>query len=150
MTIIFYIIFLVLHHWCSINFFKILRLRLVLIFIIILVVIFSAVVGRVAAGVKCELIHYSCFWVKCINYQNVMCIQKIYFLQDLAGFLQVTKILQDSCKLRKSSKILARILQECHCIQESCMNWIFCRNLARFSNLQKTCKILQEINFLSN
>ena len=41
------------------------------------------------------MVEYACFLVKCINCQNVMCIQKIY-LQDLARFLQVMKILQDS------------------------------------------------------
>ena len=56
------------------------------------------------------MVDYVCFLVKCINYQNVMCIQKIYCLQDLARFLQ-----------------------ECHCIQESCKNWIFYENLARTS-----------------
>ena len=28
---------------------------------------------------------------------------------------------------------LARFFQECHCIQKSCKNWIFSKNLARFS-----------------
>ena len=32
-------------------------------------------------------VDYACFSVKCINYQNVMRIQMIYFLQDLARFL---------------------------------------------------------------
>ena len=77
------------------------------------------------------MVDYTNFLVKCLNYQNVMCIQKIYFLQDLARFLQVRKILQDSCKLGKSCKILARILQEYHWIQESCKNAIAFKNLAR-------------------
>ena len=32
-------------------------------------------------------VDHACFLVKCINYQNVMCVQMIYFLQDLARFL---------------------------------------------------------------
>ena len=47
-----------------------------------------------------------------------------------------------NCK-QNEGKILmcniTRILQESHCIQESCKNWTF---------LQETCKILQEIIFL--
>ena len=50
------------------------------------------------------MVDYACCLVKCINYQNVMCIQKIYFLQDHAN----------SCKLGKTCNILARILQEGH------------------------------------
>ena len=92
------------------------------------------------------MVDYACFLVKCINYKNVKCIQKICFLQDLARFLQVRKILQDSCD---RAQFLARILQKCHCIQESCKNWIFCKNLQDFLNLQESCKILQEIIFLS-
>ena len=71
-----------------------------------------------------------------MNYQNVMCIQKIYFLQDIARFLQVRKILEDFCKNAIASKNLARIE-------------IFVRILQEFMNLQETCKILHEINFLS-
>ena len=58
-----------------------------------------------------------------------------------------------------SCKILASILQECHCIQDFCKNDIASNNLPRidsfvrilqdFLNLQETCKILQEIKFLS-
>ena len=33
-------------------------------------------------------VNYACFLVKCIIYQNVMCLQVFYFLQDLARFLQ--------------------------------------------------------------
>ena len=95
---------------------------------------------------------YACFLVKFITYRNLMCIQKIYFLPE-------------SCKNAIASKNLARmplhprILQECHCIQESYKNAIVSKNLAKieffvrilqdFLNLQKKCKILQEINFLS-
>ena len=58
------------------------------------------------------MVHYACFLVKCINYQNVMCIQEIYFLQDLARFLQVRKILQNSCKNLARMPLHPRILQE--------------------------------------
>ena len=43
-------------------------------------------------------VDYACFLVKCINHQNLMCIQMIYFLQDLAGFLQEPQCIQESCK----------------------------------------------------
>ena len=51
---------------------------------------------------------YACFLVKCINYQNVMCLKIIYFLQDAARFLQKmhflqeTQLLQNFCKKWKS------------------------------------------------
>ena len=64
-------------------------------------------------------VHYACFLVKWINYQNVMCMKKIHFLQDLARFLQIRKILQNSCKKLARRPLHPRILQECHCIQES-------------------------------
>ena len=86
------------------------------------------------------MVDYASFLVKCINYENVMCIQKIYFLQD-------------SCKLGKSCKILARmplhprILQECQCIQESCKNAIASKNLARMPlhpRILQECHCIQE------
>ena len=40
------------------------------------------------------MVDYACVLVKCINYQNVMCLQVIYFLQDLARFLQKPYFLQ--------------------------------------------------------
>ena len=55
------------------------------------------------------MVDYACFWVKCINYQNGMCIQKIHFLQDLAKFLLVRKILQDSCDKSVSCKSFAKM-----------------------------------------
>ena len=67
--------------------------------------------------------------------------------------LLLCKILQDFCKLRKSCKILvieqflARILQECHSMQNLGRIEFFCKNLARsckkyfFCQLGKfTCK----------
>ena len=70
------------------------------------------------------MVDYACFLVKCINYKNVMCIQKIYFLQDFASFLQ-----------------------ECHCIQEFCKNWTFRKNLSRFSSLAKNLQDLARNKF---
>ena len=72
---------------------------------------------------------YACFLVKCINYQNVMCIQKFYSLQE-------------SCKLGNFAimPLHPRILQELN---------FFVRTLQDFLNVQETCKILQETNFLS-
>ena len=74
---------------------------------------------------------------------------KIYFLQDLASVLQVKKILQDSykklnsCKILGCNGILARFLQS------SCKKLCYITKiLQNFSNLQESCKILQEINLL--
>ena len=55
------------------------------------------------------MVDYACFLVKCTNYQNEMCIQKIYFLQDLERFLKIRKILQESCKKTIASKNLTRM-----------------------------------------
>ena len=41
-------------------------------------------------------VDYACFLVKCLNYQNVMCLKVIYFLQDLARFLQKLHFLQET------------------------------------------------------
>ena len=57
-------------------------------------------------------VDYACFLVKCINYQNVMCIQIIYFVQKM-------HFLQDS---RKTT--LANFLKE----KRKC-----CKNFARFT-----------------
>ena len=91
-------------------------------------------------------VDYACFLVKCINYQNVMCIQVIYFLQDLASFLQKMHLLQDSWnttlanflqKMRNFCKTVARFLrallsnspmQGMHFLQEFCKSCIdFCK-----------------------
>ena len=113
------------------------------------------------------VVDYACFLVKCINYQKVICIQKFYFLQDLARFLwqstdsckNLARILQEchciqqSCKKAIGSKNLARkplhprILQECHCIQESCKNAIASKNLARIPlhpRILQECHCIQE------
>ena len=68
----------------------------------------------------------------CINYQNVMRIQKVWFLQDLAWFLQGKKILQESCKNAVASK-----------------NWTFYKNLARFSWLARNLQDFARNKFLS-
>jgi len=96
----------------------------------------------------------ACFLVKCINYQNVMCKQIIYFLQDLARFLQKMHFLQDSRnttlanflqEMRKCCKIVAIILQDLlsnspllqvmYFLQEFYKICIDCDNFERF--LQK-------------
>ena len=41
-------------------------------------------------------VDYACFLVKCINYQNVMCLKMIHFLQDLTRFLQKIYFLQET------------------------------------------------------
>ena len=83
------------------------------------------------------MVDYACFLVKCINYQNVMCIQKIYFLHDLARFVQVRKILQDlvikhsflqeSCKNAIASKNLARNEFFVRILQDIARNTFFCQ-----------------------
>ena len=84
------------------------------------------------------MVDYACFLVKCINYQNLMCIQKIHFLQDLAKFVQVKKILYDFCDTAVSYKNLTRmplhprILQELNFLWESCKIFLTCKNRARF------------------
>ena len=57
-----------------------------------------------------------------LSERNVL--QKVYFFQDLARFLQVRKILQ------------------CHCIQESSKNAIASKNLAR---IELFVRILQDV-----
>ena len=64
---------------------------------------------------RCKVYHIlpltvdcACFLVKCINYQNFMCIQMFYFMQDsrnttLAKFLQ---------EMKKCCNIVTRILQD--------------------------------------
>ena len=64
------------------------------------------------------MVDYACFLVKCINYQNVMCIQKNYFLQDLARFLQVRKILQESYRNAIAAKNLARLPLQARIMQD--------------------------------
>ena len=76
------------------------------------------------------MVDYTCFLKKYINYWNVMSIQKFCFLQALARFLQVRKILQHSCKNLARMPLHPRILQKLNFLKES-------------------CKISQEINFLS-
>ena len=106
-------------------------------------------------------VDYACFLVKCINYQNVMCLKIIYFLQDLARllqklhYLQETQLLQNFCKnwvivarflqefckiyfqIHQSCKIciFTRILQKLYWLQEFGKSCIHCKNFARF--LQK-------------
>ena len=92
------------------------------------------------------MVDYACFLVKCINYQKVICIQKIYFMQDLARFLQVRKILQDSCD---RAQFLARTLQNTIASKNVARIEYFVRILRDFLNLRKSCKILQELKFLS-
>ena len=89
------------------------------------------------------MVDYPCFLMKSINYQNVKCIQKIYFLQDSSN-------LGESCKI---------LVIELSFLREVCKNAIPSKSLARidffvtilqdFLYLQESCKILQEINFLS-
>ena len=94
-------------------------------------------------------VDYTCFLVKCINYQNGMCLKIIYFLQDLARFLQklqffarnptLAKFLQE---MSNCSKIVARILQDLlsnspilqdmYFLQEFCKSCIDCKDFARF------------------
>ena len=83
-------------------------------------------------------VDYVCFLVKCINYPNIMCVHKFYFLQNLARFLQVSflnvlaRLMQESCKiflyLQKNS-VLSRFLQENSDKNESCK--ILATNLRR-------------------
>ena len=86
-------------------------------------------------------VDYACFLVKWINYQNVLRIQIIYFLQDSRN-----KLLQFFFQeMRKCCKIVARILQDLlsnsriwqdmYFLQEFCKSCIDCKNFARF--LQK-------------
>ena len=86
-------------------------------------------------------VDYACVLVKCINYQNVICSKIVYFLQDLARFLQKfhflqkKRLLQNFCEKLKS---VARSLQEfckMYFVQEFCKSCIDCKNFARF--LQK-------------
>ena len=85
------------------------------------------------------MVDYACFFVKCINCQNVICIQKIYFLQDFANSCDraqfLARILQEFCKNAIASKNLARIE-------------LFVRFLHNFLNLQESGEMLQEMNFL--
>ena len=66
---------------------------------------------------------YAYFLVKCINYQNVMCMQKIYFLQDLARFLWKMHSLQGS---RNTTH--AKFLQKNEKVLQD-----YCKNFARFT-----------------
>ena len=70
------------------------------------------------------MVDYACFLVKCISYQSVMRMQKNYFLQDLARFLQVRKILQDFCD---RAQFLAKMTLHPRILQEL----IFLQDLAR-------------------
>ena len=106
------------------------------------------------------MVDNTCYLVKCINYQNVMSIKIIYFLQDHARFLQKNAFLE-RFKKHNSCKIFARkekVLQD------------FCKNFARFTFkftnlarylfftrilqklywLQEFCKIFAKIVFLVN
>ena len=86
-------------------------------------------------------VDYACFMVKCINYQNVMCSRIVYFLQDLARFMQKLHFLQEKQLLQnfcKKWKSVARLLEEfckMYFSQEFCKSCIDCKNFARF--LQK-------------
>ena len=83
-------------------------------------------------------VDYACVLVKCINYQNVMCLKRKYFFQDLARllqkmhFLQETQLLQNFCKKWES---VAGLWQEfckmsfLHEISKSCID---CKNFAKF------------------
>ena len=86
-------------------------------------------------------VDYACFLVKCINYQNVMCVQKVFSC----------KILQHSCDraqflartLEESCKIFLFVIEHSF-LQESCKNAIASKNLARIElfcqNLARSCK----------
>ena len=85
-------------------------------------------------------VDYACLLVKCINYQNVMCLKMTYFMQDVARFSQKLHF----CKKHNSCKIFARnekVLPDC------CKNFarcIFYKNFAKVvliaRNLQNCCK----------
>ena len=79
------------------------------------------------------MVDYACFLVKSIN-------------------LLERNVYTENLFLARSCKILSRILQECHCIQESCKNAIPSKNLARndvFVRILQDFLNLQEINFPS-
>ena len=76
-------------------------------------------------------VDYACFLVKCINYQNVMSLKIIYFLQDLARFLQKLHFLQETHLLQNFARNEI-VLQDC------------CKNFARLI----FTRFLQKLFFL--
>ena len=86
-------------------------------------------------------VDYACFLVKCINYQNVMCSKIIYFLQDLARFLQDSCKNCSFCKRNNSCKIFARnekVLQDC------CNNFARCVFFKNFAKVVLSARILHD------
>ena len=68
------------------------------------------------------MVDYACFLVKCINYQKVMCLQMIYFLQDLARFLQKTS---DFFIFRAKNVCYADQTFPCKIFQETCKIFLY-------------------------
>ena len=54
-------------------------------------------------------IDYGCFLVKCINYQNVMCLQINYFWQETSFFFLQEMSVKFPCKI---GRFLARFFRE--------------------------------------
>ena len=83
-------------------------------------------------------VDYACFSVKCINYQNVMCLQIVYFLQDLPRLLQKCIF----CKKHNSCKIFARNEKA---LQDCCKNFARCVFYKNFAKVVLIARILQDI-----
>ena len=85
-------------------------------------------------------VEYACFLVKWINYQNVMCLKMMYFLQDLARFSKNCIF----CKKHNSCKIFARnekVLQDC------CKNFARCIFYKNFAKVVLIARFLQKLFF---